>query len=124
MIVDDDLAVCRSLDGYLSDRGFSVHAFVRAAEALDHLAARIAPVHVMIVDLVMPGKSGTDFIRAAKRAGFNGVSYLAFSGAAVDETEIRALKDMGCLFIEKPVFDLDSFVDVLTTLYVRRFFHA
>ena len=58
LVVDDDPAVCQSLAELLTDEGYEVMPASNGVEALE-LAASM-PVHLVLLDLNLPKKSGWD----------------------------------------------------------------
>jgi CheY-like chemotaxis protein len=60
VVIDDDADVRDSLADVLSDEGYSVRTFARAAEALEHLR-RDRHASLIILDLMMPGMNGWTF---------------------------------------------------------------
>jgi two-component system cell cycle sensor histidine kinase/response regulator CckA len=79
LIVDDEPVLLESMRVYLSRRGHAVTAFGSAASAWDHFAADPSACSVIIVDLTMPGMSGTELIQKALERS-TAVAVLAVSG--------------------------------------------
>jgi two-component system OmpR family response regulator len=69
LIVDDEAVVRYMLRDFLITVGDEVATAASGAEALDVL--RVFRPDVMIVDMVMPGMSGTEVLDAVRRAGLN-----------------------------------------------------
>jgi two-component system cell cycle response regulator len=65
MIVDDDLELLQMLKSFFSSERQACETFLRAEEALTHLAAE-AP-EIMLADIVMPGMEGLELTKRAKR---------------------------------------------------------
>jgi CheY-like chemotaxis protein len=68
LIVDDEPLVREMLRDFLTTVGDEVATVASGAEALA-LVPTFQP-DVIIVDMVMPGMSGTDVLNAVRRAGF------------------------------------------------------
>jgi two-component system, NtrC family, sensor kinase len=66
LAVDDSLTYLEELTGQLRDEGYDVVKAHSGEEALELLA--IQPVDAILLDLVMPGLSGTDVCRRVKAA--------------------------------------------------------
>lgn len=100
LIVEDDPQVARIHTGYLERDGFQVVGVAsNAAEALTCLKAN--PVHLILLDIYLPGSSGLDVFRELRIDG-QAVEVIVVS-AAKDSTQIREAFRMGCLdYIIKP----------------------
>lgn len=100
LIVEDDPQVARINSGYLGRAGFEVVGVAaNAAEALDYLQS--TPVHLILLDIYLPGSSGLDVFREL-RIGGQAVEVIVVS-AAKDSVQIREAFRMGCLdYIIKP----------------------
>jgi FixJ family two-component response regulator len=66
-VVDDDPAVLKSLEAVLSEQGYAVSCFTSAREFM----AQHHPIEVgcILVDLMMPGVSGSDLLRWLQESG-------------------------------------------------------
>ena len=62
-VVDNDTSLLRSLRIILKRQGHDVRCFADPAEALRAVAATLVP-DVLLVDLVMPGMTGLEFLAA------------------------------------------------------------
>lgn len=67
MLVDDDEDLRGSVGELLEDSGYDVVAYGSAAEALDDLRAGLRP-RLILLDLMMPGMSGTEFLEQQRAA--------------------------------------------------------
>jgi two-component system chemotaxis response regulator CheY len=65
LIVDDSRVLRRILNDMLKQLGFEVTEAVHGQDALDKLAAGLAP-DVVLVDWNMPVMNGLDFVRAVR----------------------------------------------------------
>ena len=110
LVVDDELSVRQSLEGFLDDFGFTVVVASSAEEALDMLGSN--SVDVAIVDLRLPGKSGEAFILQAHES-FPNIYFLIHTGS-VDYNLGNDLQKIGMshdhVFL-KPLPDLNVLVD-------------
>jgi two-component system KDP operon response regulator KdpE len=64
LVVDDEPQILRALRAALKGHGYDVQTAVDGEEALDALA--LHPPDIVILDLVMPGKSGFDVVREVR----------------------------------------------------------
>ncbi len=83
LVVDDDTRLRELLRRYLSDQGFRVTAAKDAAEARDFL--RSLAFDLLVLDIMMPGESGLELLRALRREQAVPVLLLT----AMDEVENR-----------------------------------
>ena len=67
LVVDDDARLRRLLSRYLGDNGFLVATASSAADARARLAS--LAFDVMVLDVMMPGETGTRFAHSLRRGG-------------------------------------------------------
>jgi len=104
MVVDDDDGTRTVLTRLLELEGHVVDAYENGETALTQL--KIAQYDVLITDLVMPGMSGLDLVRAARST--NGkLRYLIATGHPADPD---APADIG--WLSKPI-DVDELLATL-----------
>jgi DNA-binding NtrC family response regulator len=100
LVVDDDADVRATLQELLMAKGYRTHA---AADAVDALRAIMAePPDVVLLDIEMPGLSGTDALPAI-RAVAGAAKVIMVSGTANVETAKRALALGAFDYVVKPV---------------------
>jgi len=98
-IVDDDMAVLRSLSRMLSACGYSVTAFP-SAEAFSESLAHGAP-DALLVDLRLPGTDGMALLDQLRNDGRK-IPTVFLSGHADVPTSVRAIRSGAVDFLEKP----------------------
>lgn len=100
LIVEDDPQVARINSGYLEHAGFTIAGVAaNEAEALKLLQEEV--VHLVLLDIYLPGSSGLDIFKQLRING-QAVDVIIVS-AAKDSTQIREAFRMGCLdYIIKP----------------------
>ena len=64
LIIDDEVAICRTLQIYFKSQFFEVH-IAHDAQTGEKLASIVNP-HVIILDICMPGKSGLELLPSLK----------------------------------------------------------
>ena len=100
LIVDDETSIRQSLEGVLSDEGYScIHAEDGAA-ALEKI--RAASPSLVLLDIWMPGMDGIQTLRRIKEL-MPSIPVIMMSGHATIATAIRATKEGASDFIEKPL---------------------
>jgi len=77
LIADDDPPLLELLQDFLTGQGYEVAAVATGAQVLD--AVPTFQPDVIVVDMVMPGFSGTDVLAALRRAGLT-VPVILISG--------------------------------------------
>jgi len=102
LVVDDEPQILRALRAALKGHGYDVQTAADGEEALDLLA--LHPPDILILDLVMPGKSGFDVVRevrawstpahAAQRASTPSPAIIVLSARGEDRDKVIAL-DLG-----------------------------
>jgi DNA-binding NtrC family response regulator len=116
MVVDDEerfLATTRKL---LEKKGFDVQTATSGSEALEML--RASPVHVVILDVKMPGMDGVATLREIKRQ-FPMIEVIMLTGHATVESAIDGLKSGAVDYLMKPA-DIDEIIDKATEAFNRR----
>lgn len=109
LLVDDDLAVRRSLKLLLQARGYSVHDFGSGVELLAELAR--APCRCLITDYSMPSMDGLTLLGRLRASGWSAPAIL-ITGCYQKGLEKRALEAGFSAIIEKPLTD-EKLLDVL-----------
>jgi UDP-3-O-[3-hydroxymyristoyl] N-acetylglucosamine deacetylase len=109
LIVDDEASIRKSLEGVLSDEGYSCALAGDGAEAL----AQLQSVHpsLVLLDIWMPGMDGIETLRRMKAAQ-PATPVIMMSGHATISTAIKATKIGASDFIEKPL-DLDILLNAI-----------
>jgi DNA-binding response OmpR family regulator len=82
LVVDDEPEVRELVRDYLARNGFAVSAASGGVEMREILAAR--PVHVVILDLKMPGEDGLTLARYLRQTGGFGIIMLTASSETID----------------------------------------
>jgi two-component system nitrogen regulation response regulator NtrX len=96
LVIDDDVEVLESLKGLLTDEGYEVITAASGDEGLKRLKEE--PVELVLLDIIMPGKSGLDVLA---ELGSHPPA-IAISAFADVETAVRAVKSGAYDFVEKP----------------------
>ena len=100
LIVDDETSIRQSLDGVLSDEGYSCIHACDGTDALEKI--RAASPALVFLDIWMPGMDGIQTLRRIKELTPR-VPVVMMSGHATIATAIRATKEGASDFIEKPL---------------------
>jgi len=109
LIVDDEASIRKSLEGVLSDEGFSCALASDGADALSQLPS-LRP-SLVLLDIWMPGMDGIETLRRIK-AMQPGTPVIMMSGHATISTAIKATKVGASDFIEKPL-ELDLVLNAI-----------
>jgi len=109
LIVDDEASIRKSLEGVLSDEGYSCALASDGADAL----AQLQSLHpsLVLLDIWMPGMDGIETLRRMKAAQ-PGTPVITMSGHATISTAIKATKFGASDFIEKPI-ELDLVLNAI-----------
>ena len=104
LIVEDEQDLCDCLETYFSSRGFSVTAAFSGEEAVEWLDA--SPADVILLDILLPGISGLEVLRYAKKR-YPGARIIMVTGQ--DRVELRAEARLygACAYVTKP-FDFSD----------------
>jgi FixJ family two-component response regulator len=107
--VDDELAICESLDGLLRSAGFAVRTFPSAKEFLDWSANNEADC--LILDFAMPGMNGMELRQALLDRG-NCIPII-FATAVGHESLWNQLVACGAFAVFHKPLDADALLDAV-----------
>jgi len=110
LIVDDDLAVRKSMSMVLRRAGHQVTCAASGREGLNELKT-LAP-DVIVTDLNMPGMTGLEFIAALRKHNVDAEVVMVTAHASVD-TAVEAMRLGAYDYIEKP-FNVDQLEDLIS----------
>jgi two-component system response regulator HydG len=99
LVADDDPAVRQSLERTLTREGYQVVLAADGQAALDRLQS--GDVDLLLADLKMPGLSGLELLRAAKRVAPD-VDVIMLTAFGTVEEAVKAMKDGAYDFLTKP----------------------
>jgi two-component system response regulator HydG len=100
MIVEDDRSNLESLERLFAKEGYRVLTAENARSALD--ALRKGRVHVVVTDLMMPGSSGMDLLKAVKTVSPD-TEVVLMTAYGTIETAVEAMRAGAYDFVEKPL---------------------
>jgi putative two-component system response regulator len=106
LIVDDEKTVRRSLHKCLSMNGFSCEEASNAREALAQLKNKA--VELVILDIMMPGTSGSDLLPRLRKA-FPDTAVVMATAVVDPDTIISCMKNGAQDYITKP-FDVNQLI--------------
>lgn len=116
MLVDDEERFLSTTRKLLEKKGFEVQTASSGSEALEML--RTHPVHVVILDVKMPGMDGVATLREIKRQ-FPMVEVIMLTGHATVESAVDGLKSGAVDYLMKPA-DLEDIIEKAKQAYARR----
>jgi len=119
LVVDDEREIADLIEIYLANEGFEVLKAGNAAEAEAILGDKDRPVHLIILDIMMPGKDGMTLCREL-RARSN-VPVLMLSARSQDIDKIMGLTTGADDYLTKPFNPLELLARVKSLL--RRFLY-
>lgn len=110
LIVDDDPAIRETLADLLHDEGYVVMTAVNGKDALTRLRASDSRPCVILLDLMMPVMSGTEFYDEMRNDP--ALADIPVVVISADGNARRKVQAMGSEFIAKPV-KFDTVLDVV-----------
>lgn len=91
MLIDDDLQILEQLQTALQSEGYGTQSFQSGARALEALATR--SVDLILLDLMMPGMSGLDFLgRLRQQATLSNVPVIVMTAKDLNNEEVAFLR--------------------------------
>ncbi len=100
LLVEDDRSNLESLERIFAKEGYRVLCAEGARAALDLL--RKQRVHVVVTDLMMPGSSGMDLLKAVKAVSPE-TEVVLMTAFGTIETAVEAMRSGAYDFVEKPL---------------------
>jgi DNA-binding NtrC family response regulator len=116
MLVDDEERFLKTTSKLLSRKGYDVITASSGMEALNMLAS--GNIHVVILDIKMPGMDGIETLRAIK-SGHPLVEVIMLTGHGTVESAIDGLKSGASDFLLKPT-DINDLIDKVEDAFNRR----
>jgi DNA-binding NtrC family response regulator len=106
MLVDDEERFLATTGKLLTRKGYEVVTAASGAEALQHLAE--FPMHVVVLDVKMPGMDGIATLREIKKLAPH-VEVILLTGHATVESAVEGLNAGASDYLVKPC-DLDELI--------------
>jgi two-component system, NtrC family, nitrogen regulation response regulator NtrX len=100
LVIDDEEAIRKSVEGALSDEGYSVRTAENAEAGIASVRKNLPDL--VLLDIWMPGTDGIACLEQIKQS-FPELPVIIMSGHGTIETAVRATKSGAYDFIEKPV---------------------
>ena len=116
LVVDDEPMIVSLLSSILRSKGWDVTEARSGTDGIDQLDR--ARFDVILTDLVMPGESGIDLLRASKEIHPD-VEVILMSGYATADTAIEAMRNGAFHYIMKPLKP-DEVVNLVEKAYSHR----
>ena len=116
MLVDDEERFLSTTKKLLSKKGFEVITATSGPEALDILRAQ--NIHVVILDVKMPGMDGIETLKAIKRT-YPLVEVIMLTGHATVESAVDGLKSGATDYLMKPT-DIGDIISKATEAFEKR----
>ena len=101
LVVEDELAVASLEARVLRAAGYHVLQATDGVAALELVAASVAPIDLVVTDVVMPRLGGVELVRRLREAGYRG-AVLMTSGYANHEMESATVAGGEIEMLEKP----------------------
>jgi CheY-like chemotaxis protein len=116
LVADDDLEVRRGVVDLLGSLGPEIFQAETGPEAIEIVRRRliVAPIHLLVLDMHMPGCSGLEVLTQLRREV--SIACICYSGNATRELETQALEAGARAFLPKPVQPLLLRDEVLRAL--------
>ena len=106
MIVDDEERFLSTMKKLLAKKGYDVVTASSGAEALEIMS--VQNIHVVILDVKMPGMDGIETLREIKKR-FPLTEVIMLTGHATMESAVEGLKSGAMDYLMKPA-DLDEII--------------
>ncbi len=120
LVVDDNLENTTLMEQLLSARGYETAVASTADEAESVIAAN--PPDLILLDVVMPGKSGYELCRELKdNTSTRFIPVVMVTGLLDREDRLRGIESGADDFLHKPIFPEELFARVKSLLRLKEF---
>lgn len=120
LVVDDNPDIVVLMQELLSSRGYEAIAVSRAAEAEAEILEH--PPDLILLDVVMPGKSGYELCREIKEnPATRLIPVVLITGLSDREDKLRGIEAGADDFLNKPIFAEELFARVKSLLKLKEF---
>lgn len=111
LIVEDDAVIREGVAEFLSDRGYNVLSAADGREGLELF--RTKPVHLMILDVMLPGLDGIELLREVRKT--SGLPVLMLTAMNDEQTQVTSFDALADDYMCKPfsLILLDKRVEAL-----------
>jgi len=116
LLVDDEERYLKTTKRLMEKKGYSVAVAKSGQEALELLQKRL--IHVVILDVKMPGMDGNETLKAIKRL-YPLVEVVMLTGHATVDSAIDGLKSGATDYLMKPA-DIDDIIEKAEEAYEKR----
>ncbi|MGM0426656.1 MAG: sigma-54-dependent transcriptional regulator [Thermodesulfobacteriota bacterium] len=116
MLVDDEERFLSTTEKLLSRKGYDVLTATSGAEALEKL--RTHDVHVVILDVMMPGMDGIETLKAVKKA-HPLVEVIMLTGHATVDSAVEGLEAGATDYLMKPA-DVEDLLQKAEEAFAKR----
>jgi putative two-component system response regulator len=120
LVVDDNVENAHLMAQLLQSRGYLVRAVHNAIDAEREIHAH--PPDLILLDVIMPGKSGYDLCRELKTERMTRlIPVVMMTGLSDREDKIRGIEAGADDFLNKPIFPEELFARVGSLLKLKEF---
>jgi len=116
MLVDDEERFLSTTKKLLSRKGYDVLTATSGAEALEEL--RVHNIHVVILDVKMPGMDGLETLKAIKRT-YPLVEVIMLTGHGTIDSAVEGLKSGATDYLTKPT-DVQDLIEKAKEAFEKR----
>ncbi|HOX28474.1 MAG TPA: sigma-54 dependent transcriptional regulator, partial [bacterium] len=117
LVIDDEEGVLDVIERFLAKNGFEVRTEAGAEAGLEFI--RKNNVDLILVDMMMPGMGGLEFVRAAKDMKYP-AEVMVMSGFGTVESAVDAIRFGAFDFIEKPLNFEKLLIDIQNAIKKSR----
>ena len=116
MLVDDEERFLSTTKKLLLRKGYDVFTATSGAEALEEL--RVHNIHVVILDVKMPGMDGLETLKAIKRT-YPLVEVIMLTGHGTIDSAVEGLKSGATDYLTKPT-DVQDLIEKAKEAFEKR----
>jgi two-component system response regulator HydG len=116
LVVDDESSIVGLLTTVLSENGWEVTGACSGSDGIEKLER--GRFDVILTDLMMPGESGIDLLRASKEIRPD-VEVILMTGYATADTAIEAMRNGAFHYLVKPL-KIEEVLNLAEKAYIQR----
>ena len=117
LVVEDDAKIREGVAIYLKNQGYTVHGAANGAQGLE--IARQLPIHLAVVDVMMPVMDGITMVKKLRDEGCE-FPVIMLSAKSEDIDKITGLNIGADDYISKP-YDIDILLAKINGIFKRKY---
>jgi signal transduction histidine kinase/ActR/RegA family two-component response regulator len=118
LVVEDDKAIMKLHQEVLGRYGYTILTASDGVEAMEVFRVRLDEIQLAIVDVIMPRMNGRELVEQIRMQRPE-LPIIMTSGYTDEIVDLESIKELGVLFLQKPVRPLDLLATIRSCLKIK-----